>query len=252
MGIKNSMLGWVSIHRKVIDKGFYKKPEFVLLWLHLLLKANHKETEIVWNNETIKIKEGSFLTGRKALSAETGINESKIERILKYFENEQQIEQQKTTKFRIIKVKNWTFYQNNKNGEQQIEQQVNNKRTTSEQQVNTDNNDNKENNEKNDNKIPFDVFWDAYDKKVGKPNCEKKWNKLKEETQFEILNHIELYKESQPDKQYRKNPEVYLNNKSWNDEIINRNNGNGTDKPIITENKLNKFAESIWNDPDLK
>jgi len=28
---------------------------------------------------------------------------------------------------------------------------------------------------------------------------------------------------STPDKQYRKNPETYLNNKSWNDEIIGNN-----------------------------
>ena len=37
------------------------------------------------------------------------------------------------------------------------------------------------------------------------------------------MNYIELYKQSQPDKQFRKNPETFLNNKSWNDEIINTN-----------------------------
>jgi len=98
-------------------------------------------------------------------------------------------------------------------------------------------------NDKKDNKIPFDVFWNTYDKKVGKPKCEPKWNKLPEETQLEILKHLELYKESQPDKQYRKNPEVYLNNKSWNDEIIIRDNGNGSHKQKDITG-IRKFTES--------
>ena len=71
-----------------------------------------------------------------------------------------------------------------------------------------------------DNKIPFDVFWDAYDKKVGKPKSIKKWNKLPLETQEKIMKHIPLYKSAQPYKQYRQNPETYFNNKTWNDELI--------------------------------
>ena len=34
------------------------------------------------------------------------------------------------------------------------------------------------------------------------------------------MNHLPLYKKSQPNKKYRKDPATYLNNKSWNDEII--------------------------------
>jgi hypothetical protein len=65
----------------------------------------------------------------------TGVQESKVERILKHFKSEQQIEQQNCGKFRIISILNWNKYQAS---EQEIEQQVNNTRTTGEQQVNTD------------------------------------------------------------------------------------------------------------------
>ena len=76
-----------------------------------------------------------------------------------------------------------------------------------------------------ENKIPFDKFWDLYDKKVGsKTKLEKKWNKLSLKTQERILEHIPIYLESTPDKKYRKNPETYLNNESWNDEIIRGHN----------------------------
>lgn len=104
--------------------------------------------------------------------------------------------------------------------------------------------------------IPFQTFWDLYDKKVGdRTKIEKKWNNLPEDIQIKSLKHITEYKEAQPDKQYRKNPETYLNQKSWNDEII-RKNGNGTSKSIFEtdefKQRARRIAESIANDPDLK
>lgn len=86
----------------------------------------------------VKLQPGQFLTGRKFLAKKMGENESFVQRLLENLENEQQIEQQKSNKNRIITICNWQKYQNEKpSNEQQNEQQVNNKRTTSEQQVNT-------------------------------------------------------------------------------------------------------------------
>lgn len=72
--------------------------------------------------------------------------------------------------------------------------------------------------------IPFGEWWDLYDKKVGdKTKLEKKWNNLNNEERSKSIAHTILYKKSQPDKKYRKNPETYLNNKSFDDEIITDN-----------------------------
>jgi len=68
---------------------------------------------------------------------------------------------------------------------------------------------------------PFDDFWNDYDKKVGdKEKIRKKYDKLPEKVKLSIKEHIPKYKLAQPEKQFRKNPETYLNNKGWNDEII--------------------------------
>lgn len=128
------MKGWISIHRKIKGKGWWKDSHYVHLWVHILLSANHEESEFMWNGEIMKVKRGQFITGRKALSKETGIQESKIERILKLFVKEQQIEQQTTTKYRLITIRNYNTYQ-----------PLNNKRTTNEQQMNTNNNNNNNN-----------------------------------------------------------------------------------------------------------
>jgi len=130
------MIGWIKLHRKLADKAFYTKDsEMVHLWVHLLFCANHKGREESLGGKPFQCKPGQFTTGRKQLSKETGISESKIERILFKLEKiEQQIEQQKMSTNRLISILNWDLYQTS---EQPFEQQVNNDRTTSEQQVNT-------------------------------------------------------------------------------------------------------------------
>lgn len=132
--------GWIKLHRRLLDNPISKKPNYAWLWVYLLLKANHKENKIMWNGETIIIKEGQILTGRKELSKETGIPETTIERALNHFEkNGHQIGQQKTTKYRVITVLNWKTYQ-----------QADNKRTTNGQQTDTNKNVKNDNNVKND------------------------------------------------------------------------------------------------------
>lgn len=68
--------------------------------------------------------------------------------------------------------------------------------------------------------IPFNQFWDLYDKKIERDKCERKWNALKDEDRVLIMEYIPKYKKAQPDKQYRKNPDTFFNNKSWLDEIV--------------------------------
>jgi hypothetical protein len=71
--------------------------------------------------------------------------------------------------------------------------------------------------------VPFEDFWNLYDKKVDRKSSESKWTKLTDEEREKSMNHIPNYIKATQDKQYRKNPDTYLNNKSFNDEIIDRN-----------------------------
>lgn len=67
----------------------------------------------------------------------------------------------------------------------------------------------------------FSDFWEAYDKKRGdKDKLAKKWDKLPQAEKEAIMDYIPRYLKAVPDKQYRKDPQTFLNNKSWNDEII--------------------------------
>lgn len=137
------MEGWISLHRKLLNTSWFNKSEYVQLWIYLLLKANYQDKEVYIGNEKVIVKRGQILTSRKKLAEVVHQNENKIYRALKCFENEHQIEQHKTKKYTVITIVNYDMYQKS---EQDIEQPMNNKRTTDEQPMNTNNNNNKDNN----------------------------------------------------------------------------------------------------------
>ena len=68
--------------------------------------------------------------------------------------------------------------------------------------------------------IPFEAFWDLYDKKVDSYSCRRKWARLTNKEREAAMAHIPEYKKAQPDKKFRKNPLTYLNRKGWEDELI--------------------------------
>ena len=75
----------------------------------------------------------------------------------------------------------------------------------------------------------FEDFWELYDKKVGKKDLLiKKWLKLSDAERELAMSYIPQYKLAQPNKKYRKNPDTFLNGKSWNDELIFDSESNGT------------------------
>lgn len=68
----------------------------------------------------------------------------------------------------------------------------------------------------------FDLFWNAYGYKTGKPNAIKEWVKLKADNSLidKICKQAEQDKKAKPDNKYRKHPERWLKYKGWEDEIV--------------------------------
>lgn len=129
------MNGWIKLHRKMWQNPVVTKDsDHLAVWIYLLTHATHQEHDTLWKGMRITLRPGQLITGRKKLSSETRIEQHKIDRILKHFKNEQQIEQQTSNKGSLISILAWDKYQIS---EQQNEKQVSNKRATSEQQVST-------------------------------------------------------------------------------------------------------------------
>jgi len=92
--------GWVAIPRKLQDELFYTDSNYVHLFIHIILNINKKDG--IYRG--VVVKRFQMLTGRKSLSLATGIEESKIERILAKLEELNYIKQQKTNKYRLITI----------------------------------------------------------------------------------------------------------------------------------------------------
>lgn len=67
--------------------------------------------------------------------------------------------------------------------------------------------------------ISFELFWDAYSKKVGREKSLKSWSKIPESLRDHVIEKAKIYIQSTPEVKYRKNPETWLNGKCWEDEI---------------------------------
>jgi len=87
----------------------------------------------------------------------------------------------------------------------------------------------------------FDRFWNLYAKKVGREKALDKFGKLKEEERLKIFETLPAYIEATPDLKFRKDPSTYLNNKSWNDEIIS--NSPKKPKQVSLETYRDAFGE---------
>ncbi|WFF72697.1 hypothetical protein [Proteiniclasticum sp. QWL-01] len=130
--------GWIKFYRATLENPIVcKDADHLAVWVYLLLHVTHAEYDTSFVGGRFTLKPGQQLFGRKVISDDLKINQSKVQRILKTFENEHQIEQQTTNKNRLISIVNWDKYQG---AEQQNEQQLNNNRTTTEQQLNTNKN----------------------------------------------------------------------------------------------------------------
>lgn len=101
------------------------------------------------------------------------------------------------------------------------------------------------NSETNVSFADFEIWWEMYDKKRGKEKCLKKWAKLTKREREDCLNATPAYIASTPDKQYRKDPQTYLNGKCWNDEIIINNNNYGRKQITTDQARQQKLAEIL-------
>lgn len=131
----NEDAGWVKVHRKMLaNPVVMKDPDYLAVWIYLLLNASHKRHPTIFNGKKIILQPGQLVTGRRAIAVTNHISESKVKRILNAFKIDQQIDQQGTPHGSLITILEWDKYQNN---DQQNDRQVTNKRPTSDQQATT-------------------------------------------------------------------------------------------------------------------
>ena len=175
---------------------WYGDTNCVRVFLHLILKANWKESTY----QGVTIPRGSLVTGRKALSEQLGLSEREIRTALKRLTRCNSIDQQSTNKFSVVSVCNFDTY--NPLGKLNDQPDAN-ERPARRQQVTTSKEDNKKINIKKGfvlevncdeakrkiifknakgyfNGLDYDNAWDRFTWVCEKNNCkrtEARWTK---------------------------------------------------------------------------
>jgi DNA-binding transcriptional regulator YhcF (GntR family) len=266
------MKSWIKIDREITSHWIFSDPWKFRNWIDLLTLVNYQEQKVNIKGVILTCKRGETLCSLDTLAKRWNCDKSKVRRFLKLLESDSMIvlkSEQITTRLTICK---YELYQGERNAN---ETKTKRKRNGSETQMTPNKNENNEYNEENeDNSFTtivlkedisidpiikreqqFDWFWETYGKKVGKDIAKPKFMKLKDEDIVKILDHVPKYVASKPDRQFRKDPSTYINQKTWNDEIITETFTkpqtplqNGNTKPLSTRDKI--FA-ILQRDGDL-
>lgn len=109
------------MHRNLIEHPHFKDPEWVSVWLFILLSAGFKRKTVHFDGASLSIPAGSFVSSRREIAHFTGISEAKVWRIIQTMKSADQIAIQQGAKKAVFTVLNWKTYQNVKD---QIEDQV--------------------------------------------------------------------------------------------------------------------------------
>ena len=102
-----SNLGWIKLHRSMLDWEWYSDVNVCRLFMHFILVANHKDTK--WRG--IDIKRGQRLTSLNSLESETGLTKSQIRTAIKKLISTQEIAQQSHAQHTVFTIVNYDSYQ---------------------------------------------------------------------------------------------------------------------------------------------
>ncbi len=101
------MEGFITLHRKLLEWEWYDHTNTKVLFIHCLLKANHKTAK--WRG--FDIKRGEFITSISNLSRETGLTVKQVRIALDNLVNTGELGKQSTSSNTTISVLKYDNYQ---------------------------------------------------------------------------------------------------------------------------------------------
>ncbi|HDH5096648.1 TPA: DnaD domain-containing protein [Staphylococcus aureus] len=170
------MTGWISLDRSIQNHWLFKEKRTFSkfeAWIYLLMEANHSKAKVPIGNQIVTVERGQRLTSILTLSDLFNWSRFKVKTFLDLLESDGMLEVKTTSKYTLITIVNYDFYQSEQGRNQHQndikptskQHQSNINPTSKQHQTNTNNNDNKDNNEKNVNNekkktTAFDFFQD--------------------------------------------------------------------------------------------
>lgn len=126
--MNESTNGYIKLHRKLRQWGWYSDCVVKDVFLHLLIIATWREGKY----RGYELHPGDAIIGRRALAQELGFSEQQVRTALKKLESTGEIRLNSTSRFTLVTVVNWAFYQGE---DEESNQRATNKQPTDNQQI---------------------------------------------------------------------------------------------------------------------
>lgn len=124
--------GYIKLYRDIRDNFVWDDKPFSKgqAWIDLLMMANHKDKEMLFNGSLIVVKRGSRVTSLHKLAERWGWSSHKVSDFLLILEETGMISHQRDSKKTLINVINYSFYQDAENQKGTVKGQSRNSKGT--------------------------------------------------------------------------------------------------------------------------
>jgi DNA replication protein DnaD len=108
------MEGYIKLHRQIAYNPLWNEKPYMRgqAWVDLLLMANHKDNECIFDGQIIKVEAGQRITSLHKLAVRWGWSVSKVSKFLHLLEGEKMLTQKRDTKKTLVTIVNYGLYQN--------------------------------------------------------------------------------------------------------------------------------------------
>lgn len=104
-------MSFIKVHRKLLASNVFRNEKLLKVFMYCLLKATYIEYEQTVGRQTVLLKPGQFIFGRKKAALELDMKESTIRDYMNLLKYDNTLDIKSTNKYSVVTVINWGFYQ---------------------------------------------------------------------------------------------------------------------------------------------
>ena len=197
---------FIKLYRKIQDNWIWDNPLYLKCWIDMLMRASIKPSSMLLNNQIIEVNRGEIVFSQRNFAKRNNMTRQQLRTFLTKLEKSKMIRSKSNPDVTHLILVGYSTYNDSKLTQSQPRPNpIIRKKESKNKESNKD----------------FEKFWKAYPKKVGKKKIQDKFDANNFPIDL-IIKNIELQKKSEQwqNQQYIPNPETYLNQERWTDEVV--------------------------------
>jgi len=197
---------FIKLYRKIQDNCIWDNPLYLKCWINMLMRASIKPSSMLMNNQIIEVNRGEIVFSQRNFAKRNNMSRQQLRTFLTKLEKSKMIRSKSNPDVTHLILVGYSTYNDSKLTQSQPRPNpIIRKKESKNKESNKD----------------FEKFWKAYPKKVGKKKVQDKFDANNFPIDL-IIKNIELQKKSEQwqNQQYIPNPETYLNQERWTDEVV--------------------------------